>query len=249
MGKSIKKVASFALPVIGGALAGPLGISAGLGAAGGGALSGLIGGGGLKGALIGAGTGFAGNAIGSELAGPISKGIGSDIAGTTLGQATGGAANVLGRGIANTTIGSGLANFAGNQVASGLASSLFPQKQNSINMPQSSGQMAAGPAPFKPTQQSPMSVPSSLSGLASLTPEQQSTNIANQGVYGGGQGPEEDKYFLNLLNRRLVDQSGHVASDLNDVNPVENSFLAHLGLGGQSNPTSLLEAINKWQAP
>lgn len=62
-GSFIKSAASIALPVLGGAIAGPLGISVAAGAAAGGALGGMVSGGGLKGALMGGVTGFLGGKL------------------------------------------------------------------------------------------------------------------------------------------------------------------------------------------
>lgn len=106
---------------------------------------------------------------------------------------------------------------------------------------------AAGPAPFAPSRQAQKELPSSLQGFGSLSPDQQASNIATQGTFGTGLGPQEQDYFLNLVNRQLVDETGGV-QDLNTLNPIQNSYLSNLGLGGQSNSRNLLEAISKWKA-
>lgn len=104
----------------------------------------------------------------------------------------------------------------------------------------------AAPSPYVPKQDAAMGLPASLSQFGGFTPEQQSSNIATQGVYGGGEGPEENKYFLNLINRRLVDQTGNVGST-ESVNPVENSFLSTLGLGGYKDTNDLLTKIHGYK--
>ena len=81
-----KKVAPIALPIIGFAVAGPLGLSAATGAAIGGAAGGLISGGGIKGALIGGLTGYAGGKL-------ATGGFGGGFFGGGTGAAGGGAVN------------------------------------------------------------------------------------------------------------------------------------------------------------
>ena len=83
IGKFFKSAASIALPVLGGVIAGPLGISVAAGAAAGGALGGMLSGGGLKGALLGGLTGYAGG----KLAGGAFGG------GSLFGGGAGGAVN------------------------------------------------------------------------------------------------------------------------------------------------------------
>jgi hypothetical protein len=191
----------------------------------------------LGGALLSAGGSFvgsnlAGNILGDKL-GTIGSGFNS-VLGNDLGST---AANAIGPTLANTTISSVL----GGNVGSTLASSLAGTAKNAS--PSGEG---ATPA-FKPTQQSEMALPFSLQGLGGLTTQQQGSNIATKGVYGGGEGPDENSYFLNLINRRLVDPQGNVG-DMKNVSPIENSYLAQLGLGGSSNAKNLLQAISNWKA-
>lgn len=257
--KALKKVAGLALPVVGNAIA------PGVGAAIGGALGGAVQGEGLKGIGLGAVKGYAGNAIGNSIASTIGTSLGK-VGGASIGSLTsknamgpfsfgdlgGTAANSIGNSIANTTVSSALGKFAGNSIADNLVSSLsgVDQPQNvEVGQPVPEPQ---GPAPFEPKQEAQLTLPNSLSGLSSLDPNQQSTNIATQGVYGGGAGPQEQDYFENLINRRLVDESGQVDSDLSDINPIESSYLSQLGFGGYNTPSSLLEALygrNKAQVP
>lgn len=201
------------------------GLLGGLGSFAGNALGSALGGGlgtfGNPGSALG---GEAGNAIGpsfGSIGGAASSGFGS-----LLGDAT---ANSIGAGLANTSIGGALGSFAGNSLSAGSP------------MPQA----PSGPPAFHPSQQAQAALPSSLSDFSNLSPLQQSTNLATQGVYGGGLGPEEQQYFLNLENRRLVDSSGHT-SDQSSLSPIEGSYLSRLGLGGRPDTSSLLQAISQW---
>lgn len=170
--------------------------------------------------------------------------IGGELLPTSIGDVFGSAGNVLGSGVANTSIGSVLGGYAGNALARDMFNSSNPEYQS----PLSATGTDSGPAPFEPRQEQQLQLPGSLSGMSTFSPEQVSSGIATQGVYGGGQGPEEQAYFKNLINRRLVDESGQVDQNLNDVLPIEQSYLAQIGLGGYNNPSSLLEAMSRWQA-
>lgn len=251
MAKTIKKVAKFVLPIAGAAFGGPAG------AALGGAAAGAIGGGGLKGALIGGATGYAGNAIGSSLASSLSNVLGkagsasigsltskNSMGPFSFGDLGGATANTIGNTIANTTASQALGSVAGNSIADSLAQGLFPQNQEVQE--QDLAPEKVEPEPFVPRQEGQLSLPGNLTGSA-MDPNQLSSNLATQGVYGGGIGPEEEAYFRNLINRRLVDESGRVDADLSELNPIEMSYLSQLGLGG-NNPTSILEALSRYGA-
>jgi hypothetical protein len=230
-----KKIRSFALPIIGGLVAGPLGAGAGA------AANSLTSGGNLGQALKAGALSGVGSYVGGQIGGSIGGG-GGTVASTlekTLGPDLGSAfGNVIGSGAylspVNAIIGSG--------IGSNLASSLVPQKTAS-----SSGTNVS--TAFKASREKESAIPASFSSYGgSLTPTQLSSNIATGGVYGGGAGPEESDYFLNMINRRLVDDSGKVDSDLSEINPIENSFLSQIGLGGMNNANDLLEAISKRRA-
>lgn len=224
MAKSLKKVSHLVLPHLG---------------AVGGFADGLIQGQGIGGALKG---GLRG---GLEAAGSIVGGnIGGSILPSTFGSVLGkSAGNALGSTIANTSLGQTLGSFAGNAYGNSLSDTILGQQTpKNTNAPR----VAAAPeaAPFEPKQEAQLQLPNSLSGLSGFDQNQQSSNIATQGVYGGGNGQQEQDYFTNLINRRLVDESGQVDQNFNDINPIENSYLSQLGFGGYSNPSSLLEALN-----
>ena len=228
MSRSIKK---FAPAVIGGLLAGPVGAAAGAG------VGSYVSDHNLGKALLSAGGSFVGGNLASSVLGNAGGTLLSGLE-STLGPDLGSAAGNLIGSAAFTPISS----IVGSTVGSDLASSLVPQKtKNPMGE-------SAGPAPFKPTRDAQKSAPNSFQGLGSLTDMQQGTNLATQGVYGGGLGPEESGYFLNLMNRRLVDDAGNVDTGFGDISGVENSYLAQLGLGGKKTPNDLLQAISTWRA-
>lgn len=192
----------------------------------------------LGSALLAGGGSYIGSNLGSNLLGNTGGTVGSALnsgLGDELGQSVG---SVIGASNVGANLGSTLGSFAGSSVGSDLASSLVPQTSGNVV---GEGAMA----PFRATRETEAQTPFSLQGLGSLDPNQLSSNIATGGVYGGGQGPDEQNYFLNMINRRLVDDSGNVDQNLNDVNPIENSYLSQLGLGGYGDANSLLEAISK----
>lgn len=261
-GKSIFDILA---PVAGGLLGSVLlpGIGTALGAGisglGGGAIGAGIGSGlntGIKtgnplaglasGAAAGAGSYLGGSILGPEIggigsnsgAGTISGAASPGFMGTPLAASLGdaglsGAGSVFG----STTPGTLAGSTIGSSVAQNTAESSFPgmYKENTQD-----------PTPWQPTRQAQMNLPTSLSGYQNLDPLQQATNIASKGVYGGGQGKDETNYFLNLINRNLVSDTGQVAGNTESVNPVENSFLNQIGLGGYSSPGDLLQKINNY---
>lgn len=236
--------------IIGSAVPG-VGTAAGaaLGAAAGGAAKGALEGQGLggslrEGAFSGAGA-YAGNVIGdtlgSQLGGTLGRTVGdvgvSNIPTSALGSY---ALNAIPASLANSSIGSILGGAAGMSAADNVMQS------DRAGMPNIPNPAATGTSPFMPKQENEQQTPASLSALGSLTDTQKSSNLATQGVYGGGNGAEEQKYFTNLLNRRLVDSGGNV-SDMSGVSPIEQSYLQKLGLSGYGNSKDLLEAISKWK--
>lgn len=251
MGHNIGKLAKSVLPAIAGTLLlGPAGAGLTSALAGGSIGSGigaLAQGKGIKGAVLSGLGSYAGGSIGGQLF-PSSIG---DALGSTASNAIGGAeagiGNALGAGftqsasnaLLNSSIGSIAGSFEGNSIANGL----MPR--------QSSGQPQKTPS-LIPTEQDPsrapqLELPGSLSGLAGLDPSQQASNIANQGVYGQGNGPQEQSYFNNLINNQLIDKSGQF-QDISSLSPIENSYLSQLGLGGYTKSKDLLGAINKWHS-
>lgn len=223
------------VPGVGTALGAGIGSGLGTGIRTGNPVAGLLSAGGsyLGGSLGGEFSPGNFNPIGGSIGPPM---IGSGTLGSTLGST---ASNILGPAIANTSLGSIAGSSIGSSLGESVGTSLMPPDMGG-------GQsQPSAPPPFAASQMGSMALPPSLSQFAGLSPEQQTSNIATKGVYGGGEGNEESKYFLNLINRRLVDPQGKVGN-LSQVNPVENSFLSQLGLGGYNNPNDLLQGISKW---
>lgn len=198
--------------------------------------------------------GTVGSALGDTTGNAIGSGAGDNVGtfvGDTLGNGAGStAANAVSGGVGNL-FGSDLGSMAGNAVsnlastplnsaiggAAGgfLGGSLGPQgKTGSI-----------GASAFLPTQAAAQSLPSDLSQYANLDPNQQESNIATQGVYGGGLGAADQSYFTNLINRQLTNSNGSTNS-LSSLSPIDNSYLNNLGLGGYTNSNNLLQAISSW---
>lgn len=215
-------------------LSSPLGQIAqiGSGLAGAGVGSGFTG---LKSASnIGAGWENLGNAVG--VTGPGSM-LGTS-AGNTLPGGIGptqgsGILGTIGRTFTGNTL--PLLGAAGAVAASG-GSAARPQQ----NIP------SPGPTAFVPSQSAASSLPPSLSGMSTLTPGQQATSLASQGTFGGGNGPQEEGYYRNLLNRQLVDNGGNV-KPISNLAPIESSYNQQLGLGQYKNSNDLLEALSKWK--
>lgn len=230
MGKKLfKSLAPIAGAVLGSAIPGlGTGIGAALGSG-----AGTIASGGTPLQALGA---AGGSYLGGQLIGAGNVGPGGTIASGLGSIGLGGVANALPASIAGNSLSSALGSFAG----SSLGSSVFtPMEMPKISSP-------SGPAPFSPTQNPAMNIPGSLSQFSGLDPNQQSTNIATKGVYGGGEGTGENEYFLNLINRKLVDQSGNQASNLGGLAPIERSYLSQLGITGD-NPYDVLKGINAYQ--
>lgn len=250
-----RKIKSIALPIIGAAIGSAVpGIGTALGASIGSGAGTLASGGNIGQALLSGVGGYAGGNIAGSVLGNSLGTVGSALglstanalpwaaANSSLGSAL---ASGIGSSAANSIAGSSIASVLGSQYGSSLAANAFG---NDDPMPQMSAPAEpAGPAPFDPKQEDEQEVPASLNSLGSLTSQQRTSNLANQGVFGGGNGPAEQKYFLNQINRRLVDNTGKL-SDLSSLSPIEQSYIQKLGLGNNSNTKSLLEAISKWKA-
>lgn len=239
MGHSVKKALPIAAAIAGSLLLPGVGTAAGAAIGAGTASAGLNYsqthnlGQALKAGVISGGGTYAGNVIGGSLGagmGTVGDAAVSSLPANAFGSYVG---NSIPAAIGSTSIGSVLGGYAGNSIASDMTA------------PKPKANPMAGPAPFQPKQQAEAGMPASLSGLSGLTGGQQATNLATQGVYGGGNGPEEQKYFVNMENRKLVDKSGKV-SDMSGLTPIEQAYLQRIGLGGARNSKSLLEAMTKW---
>lgn len=195
---------------------------------------------------------------GNPLSGVLAAGgsaLGSSIlggAGGILGETP---ANALGSEIGGSAVG-GMApfgSFAGNvlgsdtigsMVGSQLGSSLGESAGQTLNPP-SSSTPSLTPPPFQASMSPQMGLPQSLSQFSDQSPFQQGTNIATKGVYGGGNGPEETNYFMNLMNRQLFDKNGQEATDTSSINPVQMGYLNQLGVSGSS-PDQILQGISRY---
>lgn len=178
-----------------------------------------------SGALSGAGS-YAGNFLGAEA---------GDLFGGALNQTPAEAlslnpTNVISDVLNQSTIGA----LGGSAIGSYAANNVIGQDMLGLDF----NAKAPTPAQWSPTRAATSAVPTSLAGLGSLSAGQQASNIATQGVYGQGVGQDENQYFLNLMNNKLMDNE--------TVNPVENSYLAQLGLGGYGNNQDLLKAIENY---
>lgn len=248
MGGIIDQIASIAAPV---ALSFVPGVGPALAAAYTGISSGIKSGSPLGG-LLAAGGSYFGSELGGSLgssAGQSGGGFLGETPANALGNAFGGeavgsvaplgswAGNALGSQNFGSLIGSGLGSSIGSDIGNQAGSAIMPGN--------TAGTLDLSQSPFSPSRQGAMGLPGSLSGLAGGDPFQQATNIATKGVYGGGQGKDENNYFLNLINRQLVDPSGNV-NGMQSINPIESSYLSQLGLGGYNNSNDLLQGISKY---
>lgn len=257
MGKSvwdfIAPIAGAALgsiiPGVGTAIGGALGSGLETGVKTGSPIAGLLAGGGsyLGGNLLGGAAGPAANSIGGSLAsgagaqtlaaggGGLLGGLSSETVGGTLGKALGDSAlgDSLGS-LGNASLGSIAGSSLGSSIGGSIGSSIEP---NSI--------ISNNPEPWKASQQGQLGLPQSLSAFGGLNPNQQASNIATQGVYGGGNGPEENKYFMNLINRQLVDSSGNVGNS-SSLSPIDTSYLSQLGITG-NNSQDYLKGIENYK--
>jgi hypothetical protein len=211
----------------------------------------------ISGGLTGAGSylggkyldmGTVGSAIGqtpANAAGDTYNSIAGNVFGTKAGMSVGNAikdfaATGVGGAITNASVGS----IVGGKVGSSIADSLTANNA----MPEDQPLGYPGPEPFTPKREDAKDAPPSISGLGQLTGDQQATNLANQGVYGSGLGKDEQSYFLNMENRKLVDDGGKVASNADNLSPIERSYLQQgFGVGDFSNTSNILEAISKWR--
>lgn len=236
MGKSVW---DFIAPIAGAALGSVVpGVGTALGASiGSGLGTGIRTGNPLSGALAAGGSYLGGEALGGlggTLGSTPAGALGAAGAGETLGASApfgSFAGNVLG----SQTLGSMAGQAVGSKIGENVGSQLNPMS------PDMGG--PSGPAPFMASRSPQMGLPQSLSQFASLDPNQQASNIATRGVYGQGNGPQENQYFTNLINRQLVDDQGNVANDNSSISPVEGSYLNQIGLGGYQNPNQLLQKI------
>ena len=78
--------------------------------------------------------------------------------------------------------------------------------------------------------------------FGSLDPTQQRSYLATQGSQGGGLGDEDKNYYLGLLKRNLIDESGTLGNMNSALLPVERNYLSRLGLP-TDNTTDFFQAL------
>lgn len=129
-------------------------------------------------------------------------------------------------------------------------------------LPQQDGSFGATPAPaaptpdlggvdkpFVPTRGDEPTKPFDLfsrdvggQSFGSLDPTQQRSYLATQGTQGGGLGDEDKNYYLGLLKRNLIDESGQLGNMNEALLPIERNYLSRLGLP-TDNTTDFFQAL------
>ena len=194
-----------------------------------------------------AGSGLSTAAGGIQAGGSLSSFLGNSI-GTNLGLSQGGTlsglvgdyAPSLGSTLANTSTGTALGSIAGGTLG------------NNLTTPP-----PAPPTPWSAGYEGNEPLPAGLSGgnnnpnLSGLAPNQQASYIASQGLFGGGNGTDEQNFFSHLINNQLVPPGGNSqqGNPISSLAPVEDTYLQKLGFNtaNYGNPTSLLQALSQWQ--
>lgn len=162
----------------------------------------------------------------------------------------------LGPGVVNSV--GGLVKGAGSILgSSGLggvlggisaAGSLLGNKEQPQNTYIYNGQPSSAPVEpaqaekFTPTQPAAMARPSTLSDLASFTPDQERASLATKGL-NQGLGQDEDAYYRNLIQRSLVGTDGAVTGSVNSLLPIEQQYFGKRGIA-MNDINSFLKGIS-----
>lgn len=108
--------------------------------------------------------------------------------------------------------------------------------------------------PFTPTRPTASAQPAGLFGssvggqsFGTLDPTQQRSYLATQGSQGGGLGGDEKDYYMNLLQRNLIDENGQQQNINTALLPVERNYLSSLGLP-TGNTKDFLQALQQPKA-
>lgn len=149
----------------------------------------------------------------------------SSIASVVAAPFTGGT-SLLGLGLnAAKGIDAGNANTAAATAASPAPAAAAP----AANLPQAQT--------FTPTRPAAMTQPADLFGMSvggqqfgTLDPTQQRSYLATQGSQGGGLSGDAKDYYMNLLQRNLIDENGQQQNINSALLPVERNYLSGLGL-------------------
>lgn len=191
--------------------------------------------------------GALGNAAGSYVGANIGGNLFPAATSGTIGSALGtGSSSSIAEALGGGSFGSAVGNLAGTSLGSLGGAAVGGTLGSAAGSQLTPASPPKPPGPFQPTQAGAATLPTSLNSMSSLTPQQQASGLATQGVYGGGNGPQEQSYYTNLINRQLVDSGGNV-SPLSSLSPIEQSYNSKLGFGGETNSNSLLEALSKWK--
>lgn len=78
--------------------------------------------------------------------------------------------------------------------------------------------------------------------FSTLDPTQQRSYLATQGSQGGGLGDDAKSYYMNLLQRNLIDENGQQQNINTALLPVERNYLSTLGLP-TGNTQDFLQAV------
>lgn len=126
-----------------------------------------------------------------------------------------------------------------------MAAGLLNGSSSGSSAPGATTQPTATPAPnvgdvaqpFAPKRPDAAAQPfslfsSSVGGqqFSTLDPTQQRSYLATQGSQGGGIGDDAKSYYLNLLQRNLIDENGQQQNMNTALLPVERNYLSRLGL-------------------
>ncbi len=80
--------------------------------------------------------------------------------------------------------------------------------------------------------------------FSTLDPTQQRSYLATQGTSGGGLGGDAKDYYMNLLQRNLIDENGQQQNINSALLPVERNYLSSLGLP-TGNTQDFFQALQK----
>lgn len=190
---------------------------------------------GVGGAAYGAGAFGAGAATGTAA-------TGTGIAAPSIGEAAAVAGGAAGAGAGAAGVGSYLTT---GLLAANALSALNTPKISMDGQPELSTAVPEE-KPFVPKRADAPKTPSSLGDIAGLSPQQQYAQLATKGTAGGGLGTEEQKYYEDLVSRRLIDESGNIGS-LNQLLPIEQQYFERIGVPTGGGSLSFLEALQRMQ--
>ncbi len=119
----------------------------------------------------------------------------------------------------------GSGDLQGGTNATPTAAMPAPNLPTAVTQPFTPKQPAAATQPFGLFNSSPGG-----QQFSTLDPMQQRSYLATQGSQGGGIGDESKNYYLNLLQRNLIDEHGQQQNINSALLPVERNYLSTLGL-------------------